>query len=236
MHAGILRCLPLLPNMADLHDVLSSLSHVDVKTTDNYTLLKFCIRFTKRHPNQMNHCHLILIRRKMTEIMINQASTCPLDVSGMHGSPTGLGRSFSENDLGSSEQEDDYFEEEFQGTKSTSTNANVDKSNSLVSSMANISIEPQKTIPTTRATDSARVTKFKKELSSPTVILASLPRSEVMRRRHGCSMVDRVEVVMAAAGEGWRRRLVTGSWDQEARRRFSGREIVRGRRIEGDEQ
>lgn len=98
----------------------------------------------------------------------------PLDVSGMHGSPTGPGRSFSENDLGSSEQEDDYFEEESQGTKSTSTNANVDKSNSLVSSMGNISIEPQKTIPTARATDSARVTKFKKELSSPTVILEKL--------------------------------------------------------------
>ncbi|GAB2232762.1 hypothetical protein Droror1_Dr00011816 [Drosera rotundifolia] len=107
----------------------------------------------------------------MTEIMIIQASTCPLDVSVMHESPTGPGRSFSENDLGSSEQEDGYFEEEFQGTKSTSTNANVDKSNSLVSSMGNISIEPQKTIPTARATDSARVIKFKKELSSPTVIL-----------------------------------------------------------------
>ncbi|GAB2227919.1 hypothetical protein Droror1_Dr00009748 [Drosera rotundifolia] len=29
----------------------------------------------------------------------------------MHGSPTGPGRSFSENDLGSIEQEDDYFED-----------------------------------------------------------------------------------------------------------------------------
>ncbi|GAB2246744.1 hypothetical protein Droror1_Dr00006626 [Drosera rotundifolia] len=52
MHANILRCLPLLPNMADLHDVLPSLSHVDVKTTDNYTLRMFCIGFTKRRPNQ----------------------------------------------------------------------------------------------------------------------------------------------------------------------------------------
>uniref|UniRef100_A0A804LFM2 Small ribosomal subunit protein eS1 n=1 Tax=Zea mays TaxID=4577 RepID=A0A804LFM2_MAIZE len=45
-------------------------AHVDVKTTDNYMLRLFCIGFTKRRPNQ--------IRRKMVEIMINQASTCDL--------------------------------------------------------------------------------------------------------------------------------------------------------------
>ncbi|GAB2240881.1 hypothetical protein Droror1_Dr00021399 [Drosera rotundifolia] len=84
MHADILRCLPLLPNMADLHDVLPSLSHVDVKTTDNYTLRMFCIGFTKRRPNQVKRTtyaqssQIHQIRRKMTEIMINQASTCDL--------------------------------------------------------------------------------------------------------------------------------------------------------------
>ncbi|KAF8673652.1 hypothetical protein HU200_048397 [Digitaria exilis] len=45
-------------------------AHVDVKTTDNYMLRLFCIGFTKRRPNQ--------IRRKMVEIMANQASTCDL--------------------------------------------------------------------------------------------------------------------------------------------------------------
>jgi small subunit ribosomal protein S3Ae len=28
-------------------------AHVDVKTTDNYTLRMFCIAFTKRRPNQV---------------------------------------------------------------------------------------------------------------------------------------------------------------------------------------
>jgi small subunit ribosomal protein S3Ae len=28
-------------------------AHVDVKTTDNYTLRMFCIGFTKRRPNQV---------------------------------------------------------------------------------------------------------------------------------------------------------------------------------------
>ncbi|KAF8664149.1 hypothetical protein HU200_054897 [Digitaria exilis] len=45
-------------------------AHVDVKTTDNYMLRLFCIGFTKRRPNQ--------IRRKMVDIMSNQASTCDL--------------------------------------------------------------------------------------------------------------------------------------------------------------
>ncbi|XWS58321.1 hypothetical protein CRYUN_Cryun08bG0023900 [Craigia yunnanensis] len=41
-------------------------SHVDVKTTDNYSLRLFCIAFTKRWANQMR------------EIMVNQASSCDL--------------------------------------------------------------------------------------------------------------------------------------------------------------
>ncbi|KAG0551855.1 hypothetical protein BDA96_01G459300 [Sorghum bicolor] len=45
-------------------------AHVDVKTTDNYMLRLFCIGFTKRRPNQ--------IRRKMVDIMVNQASSCDL--------------------------------------------------------------------------------------------------------------------------------------------------------------
>uniref|UniRef100_A0A453IPY9 40S ribosomal protein S3a n=1 Tax=Aegilops tauschii subsp. strangulata TaxID=200361 RepID=A0A453IPY9_AEGTS len=45
-------------------------AHVDVKTTDNYMLRMFTIGFTKRRPNQ--------IRRKMVEIMVNQAASCDL--------------------------------------------------------------------------------------------------------------------------------------------------------------
>ncbi|CAD6223216.1 unnamed protein product [Miscanthus lutarioriparius] len=55
-------------------------AHVDVKTTDNYMLRLFCIGFTKRRPNQVKRtCYaqasqIRQIRRKMTEIMSNQAS------------------------------------------------------------------------------------------------------------------------------------------------------------------
>ncbi|KAK8949299.1 hypothetical protein KSP39_PZI005078 [Platanthera zijinensis] len=59
-------------------------AHVDVKTTDNYSLRMFCIAFTKRMPNQVKRtCYaqssqIRQIRRKMREIMINQASSCDL--------------------------------------------------------------------------------------------------------------------------------------------------------------
>ncbi|KAK9930886.1 hypothetical protein M0R45_018191 [Rubus argutus] len=59
-------------------------AHVDVKTTDNYTLRMFCIGFTKRRPNQVKRtCYaqssqIRQIRRKMTEIMVNQATSCDL--------------------------------------------------------------------------------------------------------------------------------------------------------------
>ncbi|CAL9073147.1 unnamed protein product [Musa textilis] len=59
-------------------------AHVDVKTTDNYTLRMFCIAFTKRRPNQVKRtCYaqssqIRQIRRKMREIMVNQATTCDL--------------------------------------------------------------------------------------------------------------------------------------------------------------
>ncbi|CAK7340927.1 unnamed protein product [Dovyalis caffra] len=59
-------------------------AHVDVKTTDNYTLRMFCIAFTKRRPNQIKRtCYaqssqIRQIRRKMMEIMVNQASSCDL--------------------------------------------------------------------------------------------------------------------------------------------------------------
>uniref|UniRef100_A0A803PHN5 Small ribosomal subunit protein eS1 n=1 Tax=Cannabis sativa TaxID=3483 RepID=A0A803PHN5_CANSA len=59
-------------------------AHVDVKTTDNYTLRMFCIAFTKRRANQVKRtCYaqssqIRQIRRKMREIMINQATSCDL--------------------------------------------------------------------------------------------------------------------------------------------------------------
>ncbi|KAJ7961242.1 40S ribosomal protein S3a [Quillaja saponaria] len=59
-------------------------AHVDVKTTDSYTLRMFCIGFTKRRPNQVKRschaqsCQIRQIRFKMREIMTNQATSCDL--------------------------------------------------------------------------------------------------------------------------------------------------------------
>ncbi|KAG2241982.1 hypothetical protein Bca52824_096172 [Brassica carinata] len=68
-------------------------SHVDVKTTDNYTLRLFCIAFTKRRANQVKrtcYAQSSQIRQflfacvhcsdssKMREIMIKEASSCDL--------------------------------------------------------------------------------------------------------------------------------------------------------------
>ncbi|KAF5803301.1 putative ribosomal protein S3Ae [Helianthus annuus] len=58
--------------------------HVDVKTTDNYTLRMFCIGFTKKRANQVKRtCYaqsskIKQIRRKMGEIMVSQVQRCDL--------------------------------------------------------------------------------------------------------------------------------------------------------------
>ncbi|KAL3649002.1 40S ribosomal protein S3-1 [Castilleja foliolosa] len=58
--------------------------HVDVKTTDSYTLRLFCIAFTKKRANQQKRtCYaqssqIRQIRRKMREIMVNQSQSCDL--------------------------------------------------------------------------------------------------------------------------------------------------------------
>ncbi|KAL3626312.1 40S ribosomal protein S3-1 [Castilleja foliolosa] len=59
-------------------------AHVDVKTTDNFTLRLFCIAFTKKRANQQKRtCYaqssqIRQIRRKMIEIMVNQSQSCAL--------------------------------------------------------------------------------------------------------------------------------------------------------------
>ncbi|GFP80052.1 40S ribosomal protein s3a [Phtheirospermum japonicum] len=59
-------------------------AHVDVKTTDNFSLRLFCIAFTKKRANQQKRtCYaqssqIRQIRRKMREIMVNQAQSCDL--------------------------------------------------------------------------------------------------------------------------------------------------------------
>jgi len=57
---------------------------VDVKTTDGYMLRLFCIGFTKKSPQQVRktcyaqHQQVRNIRRKMTEIMAKEVSSCDL--------------------------------------------------------------------------------------------------------------------------------------------------------------
>ncbi|GJD08201.1 40S ribosomal protein S3a [Galdieria sulphuraria] len=59
-------------------------AHVDVKTTDGYLLRLFCIGFTKRRKGQVKKtCYaqtskIRAIRKKMTEIMVREASSCEL--------------------------------------------------------------------------------------------------------------------------------------------------------------
>jgi len=59
-------------------------AHVDVKTTDGYTLRMFAIGFTKRRPNQLRKTTYAQssqakqIRKKMMDIMIREASTVEL--------------------------------------------------------------------------------------------------------------------------------------------------------------
>uniref|UniRef100_A0A1J3DNF7 Small ribosomal subunit protein eS1 n=3 Tax=Noccaea caerulescens TaxID=107243 RepID=A0A1J3DNF7_NOCCA len=73
-------------------------AHVDVKTTDGYTLRIFCIGFTKRRANQVKRtCYaqssqIRLIRRKMSEIMVKQASSCDLKVLVQNFIPEAIGK------------------------------------------------------------------------------------------------------------------------------------------------
>mmetsp|Transcript_8240 Transcript_8240/g.11551 ORF Transcript_8240/g.11551 Transcript_8240/m.11551 type:complete len:272 (-) Transcript_8240:10-825(-) len=59
-------------------------ANVDVKTTDGYTVRMFAIAFTKRRPEQVRNntyaqsAQLRKIRKKMVEIMTNEAGKCQL--------------------------------------------------------------------------------------------------------------------------------------------------------------
>ncbi|KAL3512517.1 hypothetical protein ACH5RR_025234 [Cinchona calisaya] len=73
-------------------------AHVDVKTTDNYTLRMFCIGFTKKRANQQKRtCYaqssqIRQIRKKMVEIMRNQATAYDLKELVAKFIPESIGR------------------------------------------------------------------------------------------------------------------------------------------------
>mmetsp|Transcript_26835 Transcript_26835/g.80479 ORF Transcript_26835/g.80479 Transcript_26835/m.80479 type:complete len:268 (-) Transcript_26835:46-849(-) len=86
-------CLTNFHGMDMTRDKLASLikkwqslieGNVDVKTTDGYTLRMFCIAFTTKMPNQIakacyaNSAQTRAIRKKMVDIMRDEASKCDL--------------------------------------------------------------------------------------------------------------------------------------------------------------
>jgi small subunit ribosomal protein S3Ae len=73
-------------------------AHVDVKTTDNYTLRIFAIAFTKRRTNQIKKtsyaqtAQIRQIRRKMREIMAKESAACDLKELVLKFIPESIGK------------------------------------------------------------------------------------------------------------------------------------------------
>ncbi|KAI5674078.1 hypothetical protein M9H77_14442 [Catharanthus roseus] len=83
-------------------------------------------------------------------------------------------RSYSDNGAGSSEVMDGSLEDDHQNRSNASGSSSANKVKLSTSSLENSSKEVQKTPMGARATDSARLMKFTKELSATTVILENL--------------------------------------------------------------
>ncbi|EOY04760.1 Ypt/Rab-GAP domain of gyp1p superfamily protein isoform 1 [Theobroma cacao] len=95
----------------------------------------------------------------------------PLDDSGFQRSPS-YQRSFSQNDAGTSDDMDKSMEGG--NTNNSASHTTVNKLRSSTSNIENVSKEVPKSAVGARATDSARVMKFTKELSGQMVILERL--------------------------------------------------------------
>ncbi|XP_031127269.1 GTPase-activating protein GYP1 isoform X2 [Ipomoea triloba] len=104
------------------------------------------------------------------KVLITQRDD-PLDASNLY-SPSS-GRRISDTEAGSSEQMDGSFEE-VQNRSNSESSSSVNKMKSSAPNPELSYIEIPKSPMGSRATDSARLTKFTKELSSPTVILEKL--------------------------------------------------------------
>lgn len=94
------------------------------------------------------------------------------DVPTIDGSPWEFVRSYSENDAGPSEQEDESVEGRVQ-TNDTKSNETGSKSKPGVSTR-DTSKKSQEAVISARVTDSTRILKFNKTLSTQTVILEKL--------------------------------------------------------------
>eukprot|EP00743_Colponemidia_sp_Colp-15_P000066 GILK01000079.1.p1 GENE.GILK01000079.1~~GILK01000079.1.p1 ORF type:complete len:286 (-),score=45.07 GILK01000079.1:55-846(-) len=73
-------------------------AHVEVRTTDGYTLRMFCIGFTKKRPNQIKKtCYaqsaqIRAIRKKMMDIMRTEAEKCDLKELVLKFIPESIGK------------------------------------------------------------------------------------------------------------------------------------------------
>ncbi|PSS35819.1 TBC1 domain family member 22B like [Actinidia chinensis var. chinensis] len=105
------------------------------------------------------------------KVLISRRSD-PLNDSSLR-SPD-IDRRFSDKDAGTSEQHDDFVEDDIQSNSKPNANSTVNKSRSSSSSVDDTSRESQKSTTGARATDSARLMKFKKSMSGPTIILDKL--------------------------------------------------------------
>ncbi|KAB8349452.1 hypothetical protein FH972_023479 [Carpinus fangiana] len=80
--------------------------NVTIKTTDDYLLRVFCIAFTKRRPNQVkkttyaSSAQIRAIRKKMTEIIQREASSCNLQQLTAKIIPEMIGREIEKSTQG----------------------------------------------------------------------------------------------------------------------------------------
>ncbi|KAK8482384.1 hypothetical protein V6N13_055048 [Hibiscus sabdariffa] len=95
----------------------------------------------------------------------------PLDDSGLQEQSPNYQRSFSQNDADTSNDLDKTVEGGVGSTNNSDSNTTVNKSKSSMLKIKNVANEVQNSPMGTRATDSARVVKFSKELSGQMVIL-----------------------------------------------------------------
>ncbi|XAR71065.1 hypothetical protein NMG60_11028158 [Bertholletia excelsa] len=105
------------------------------------------------------------------KVLITRRSD-PINDSSLYSPSTE--RSFSDKDAGTSDRLDDFVEDEIQNISKPNTTSTVSKSKSSTLSIEHASRESQKSTVGSRATDSARLVKFTKAMSAPTVILEKL--------------------------------------------------------------
>ncbi|KAL4193672.1 hypothetical protein AMTRI_Chr06g177900 [Amborella trichopoda] len=106
------------------------------------------------------------------KVLLTRKSEPAIESSVAERSPD-IERSHSETDIGPNESID-VHEGKVQSSGNVASDAKVKKANPSSAKSDNADAEPQKSVSGARATDSARIAKFKKELSAQTVVLDSL--------------------------------------------------------------